>query len=182
MKNKNKILGITIGITLLLSLMIVGFVQVRAVEVLGNGDMVLTSTEFASLSDEQIANYMYDEFEISNIKIHEDKIEIVYNLIYVEPTHVNNTYKVFNYGYQTYVSYDLLQECLSLVNMNTCVGLLVTNTEAYTYEIENNETRTIIPTYVTALNQGVRKYQQTIELRNSISKRTTMEEFISNLE
>jgi len=179
---KNKTLSIFVGITLVLSLMVLGFAQVRAIEVLENGDIILTSQEFVSLSDEQIATYMYNEFTISEINLQNDKIEIVYNLVYVEPTHNNNTYRVFNHGFQTYVTYDLLQECLSLVDMTTCVGLLVTNTEAYTYNIDENTTRTITPTYVTALNQGIQKYEQTLALRDSISQMTTMESFIDQLE
>jgi len=66
--------------------------------------------------------------------------------------------------------------------MTTCVGLLVTNTEAYTYNIDENTTRTITPTYVTALNQGIQKYEQTLALRDSISQMTTMESFIDQLE
>jgi len=162
--------------------MIIGFAQVKAIEVLENGDIILTEAEFASLTDQQIADYMVSQFLISNIQIHSDKIEIVYNLVYVEPTHVNNTYRVFNHGFQTFVGYDLLQECLDLADMNTCVGLLVTNTETFTYDIGNNETRTITPTYVQAYAQGVSKYQQTIEMRDAISQMTTMEEFISNLQ
>jgi len=103
---KNKTLGIFIGITFMLSLMIIGFAQVKAIEVLENGDIILTEAEFASLTDQQIADYMVSQFLISNIQIHSDKIEIVYNLVYVEPTHVNNTYRVFNHGFQTYVTYE----------------------------------------------------------------------------
>jgi len=84
----------------MLSLMIIGFAQVKAIEVLENGDIILTEAEFASLTDQQIADYMVSQFLISNIQIHSDKIEIVYNLVYVEPTHVNNTYRVFNHGFK----------------------------------------------------------------------------------
>jgi len=156
--------------------------SVTAVEVLENGDIILTATEFSSLTDQQIADYMVSQFTITDINLHNDKIEIVYNLVYVEPTHNNNTYRVFNHGYQTYVTYDLLQQCLDLSNMATCVQVLVTNTEAQTFDLGDNETITITPTYVQAFNQGVSKYQQTIELRDSISQMNTMEEFISNIQ
>jgi len=156
--------------------------SVTAVEVLENGDVILTASELAGLTDQQIADYMVSQFVISDINVHQDKIEIVYNLVYVEPTHNNNTYRVFNNGYQTYIEYSLLEQCLSLTTMNNCVGILVTNTEAQTFDLGENETITITPTYVQALNQGINNYEKTLELRDSITAMGTMEEFISNLE
>jgi len=180
MKKKNIMLGSVVG--LFAVALVLSFGMVNAFEFLDNGDIIFTEEEFSSFSDSTILGHMSDNFYISNIKLHQDKIEIDYNLIHIEPTHSNNTYRAFGHDYPTFIELDLLERCLSLADTNTCVELLVTNTEAQTFDLGNNETLTITPTYAQAVDYGLEKYYSALALRDSISGMNTMEAFIANIQ
>lgn len=154
--------------------------SVNALEDLGNGTYILEQSEFAALTDQQIANYMVSQLTIQEIKVHEDKIEIIYSLVHIEPTHdANNTFRVFNHPYQTFVTLEDIIYCTDLTTVNNCVGYLVTNSEPFEYQISENETKTFTPTYVKAVNAGINQYNRAIEFRDSISNKVTMEDFVN---
>ena len=178
---ENKKTFIIMGaVALLVGIMVMGIGQVQAIEDLGNGRYILTSAELSELTDQQIADYMINSFTITHIQVHTDKIELAYNLVYVEPNGIG-TYKVFNHGYQTFIPFETLNTCLELTTTANCVGILVTGVEAQTFNLPGNETITITPTYAQAYNHGVSKYNDAIALRDSITQITSMESFVAEL-
>jgi len=134
-----------------------------------DGGYILDKEEMAGVTDNQIANYMTNNFQLADYKIMENKIITYYNITYVEPTN-NGIYKVFTQYKPFIIQKDLWNECLNKTTANTCVYILVNNPEPFVYVDENNESRTIKSTYAMAYDEQLKQYERTKEIRdNAIS-------------
>jgi|AntAceMinimDraft_4_1070372.scaffolds.fasta_scaffold05218_13 hypothetical protein len=147
------------------------------------GGYQLNKDEMASVSDELIANYMLNQFQIADYKLMENRIIIYYNITYVEPTFVTNTetnetetqYKVFTQLKPFIIEKDLWNQCLNITTEETCVAVLVNNPEPFYWtpevgEDEENVTIEIKSTYLQAYQEQERQYYRAREIRdNAIS-------------
>jgi hypothetical protein len=138
-----KLLTIILGIFLLVS--------ATAIITLSNGDKYISAEELSQLSDQQIQNYLQNNFECGDETLLKDKMRIRCNITYIEPTHSDYThtdennqthtvikpYRSFTQETNFYISNELREKCLNHTTENKCIGYLKTNTEPF-YLIENN--------------------------------------------
>jgi len=170
MKNK-KIIILTI-------LMIITANNATAITDLGNGEYRITQQEFADLTNQQIAQYMQNSFEIEDISIQQGGIQILYNTVMIQPYNDGTTdYHVFNHAFPAYITYDNLNLCIEMTTIETCVQLLVYEPNLQEYNI-NNETITIESTYYQAYQFGLRQYQKTISMRDNLNEQILLQGFV----
>jgi hypothetical protein len=152
--------------------------SVFAFEDLGKGEYLLTETEFSQVSDEAIAQYMANNFNINNVKINNDKLLIYYNIIVIEPS--NEQYQVKNIDYKTILDYNDFVICEINNNFDYCIDGMIFGTETYQYE-ENNKTLTYKSTNQQAIDFALSKYEQAIDLKQSISKKQKLNQIINTI-
>ena len=148
---------------------------VSALIVIDNG-YLLNRDEMSEVTDNQIADYMINTFQIDSYKIMENKIIIKYNITYVEPSsYINennesvNGYRVFTQPKPFIIQKELWNECLNVTTTATCVDILVNREEPFIYD-DGEENRTITSTYYKAKQEQLRQYERAKEIRdNAIS-------------
>lgn len=155
---------------------------VTAIITLENGDKIIESSELSQITDNQIANYMNNSLQITRHKLLNKKIIVYYNITYLEPMHVNNSYRVFTQEKPFFISIELWKKCLNKTTKSTCKNLLVDRQNPY-YLIENitrerelengtiiteyKETNTTIKsTYLQAIEEQTKQYDRAIVFRD----------------
>lgn len=152
-----------------------------AIITLPNGDKILSDEELADVTNNQIRNYMENNLEITRHKLLDEKIIVYYNVTYLEPTHVDNSYKVFTQEKPFKISKELWEKCINKTTNQNCRDYLVDRETPY-YLIENNSivegneityeiiNTTIKSTYLQAYEEQRRQYFRAVEFRdNAIS-------------
>lgn len=149
---------------------------VSALIIIDNG-YLLDRDEMSGVTDNQIANYMTNAFQIESYKVMENKIIIKYNITYVEPTsYFNNEtnttesrYKVFTQPKPFIIDKSLWNECLNKTTTANCVNILVHNEEPFVYD-DGESNRTITSTYYKAKQEQLKQYERAKGIRdNAIS-------------
>ena len=134
MKNKKIMLGI-------LAMLIILSTTVSAIIMLENG-FLLEITEMASVTDQQIQNYMTNNLVLADYKLMENKIITYYNITYLEPTNYYNPennptekrYRVFTQYKPFIIKKGLWNYCLNKTTPNNCINILVNNPEPFVWQ------------------------------------------------
>lgn len=125
----NKKIIILLGIFMLAGVM--------AIIVLPNGDKLLGDEDFSNVTDDQIQTYMENNLQMTKYKTLDEKIIVYYSIVYIEPTHVNNNYRVFTQEKPFIISIDLWDFCINKTTKQNCRDYLVDRQTPY-YLIEND--------------------------------------------
>lgn len=151
--------GLIFGVLLL--------VGTTAFIVLPNGDIILENNELASLTNQQIANYMANNFDLVSKTLHNGKVIVMYNLTYLEPLQdEDNSFRVFKQHKPFIISRELLLLCLNQTTIEVCEEFLIHRETPFTYVL--NETNiTIESTYYQAREEQIRLYHKAIEFRDT---------------
>ena len=139
--------------------------------VLPNGDIIIEQNELAQITNQQIANYMINQFDISRHYVADDKIIVYYNIVYLEPLHMNGSYRVFTQEKPFIIKETVWDFCMNLTNdkQNVCVEYLVHKETITQYNITSgNETETleIKSTKYKAMQEQIRQYHRAVEFRD----------------
>lgn len=144
-----------------------------------NGDLILSEEQFGNLSNQQIQNYMTNQFVYTHYDIDTSAIYIYYSIAVIEPTHVNDTYRVFNVDYRTDVTLSNINLCLNNYNLNVCYNNLVMGDAVIEFVNDDNETISIQPSYYQAYNRAIQSYQSAIALRDNLANKLIMQNFMN---
>lgn len=153
---------------LVIALVVLSIGTIFAFEILGNGDIILEGEEFAGIADGQIANYMSSSFQMTRHKVTPNDILVYYNITYVEPTHVNDTYKVFRQEKPFKISKTLFDYCMGVADLETCKYYLTEKpsiTKLNNYPVEG-ETLIIKSTYLQASEHQLEQYNRSLHYRD----------------
>lgn len=150
---------------------------VSAIITLENGDKIVTDADLQQITEQQISNYMNNTLEMTRYKIVQDNIFVYYNITYLEPTHINDTYRVFIQEKPFKIPGELWERCTNKTTVQNCRGYLVDRQTPY-YLVENvstgegNETTyeivntTIKSTWLQASEEKDRQYIRALEFKN----------------
>ena len=111
--------------------------SVSAIITLDNGDRIVSDSDLQQITEEQISSYMTNNLEITRSKKVGDNIFVYYNVTYLEPTHVNNSYRVFTQEKAFQISLDLWKKCTNKTTNQNCRDYLVDRQTPF-YLVENN--------------------------------------------
>jgi len=163
--NKKIILTIALGFIILAS------ASVFAIITLENGTKLLEKGELAEVTNNQIANYMENNLDMTRYRVLDTKIIVYYNITYVEPT--NGMYRIFIQEKPFKIPIELWQECLGQASKATCKTILADREEPFEYdpgeidEITNETmTRTIYSTYYKAYQEQMRQFERAKTFRD----------------
>lgn len=148
---------------------------VMAVVILPNGDKMLGEEEFVNVADNQIQTHMENNLQMTRHKILNEKIITYYSITYIEPTHINNSYRVFTQEKPFKISIDLWNFCINKTTKQNCRDYLIDRQTPY-YFIKNNS----IIREVTEYN-NVSKERE-IEVYNEFGNMTLINETYYELE
>lgn len=126
--NKKKYMIILFGVMLIAS--------VSAIITLENGNKIVSDAELEQVTDQQISNYMDNNLEMTRYKKVGDDIVVYYNVTYLEPTHNNDTYRVFTQEKPFKIPGDLWELCINKTTNQNCRDFLADRQTPY-YLIEN---------------------------------------------
>jgi len=146
---------------------------VTAIITLDNGDLVLENGELAGVTNNQIANYMENSFDLTRHKVMDDKIIVYYDITYVEPTHDGaESFIVFTQEKPFKISIELWNECLSKTDKDSCKTILVDRDTPFVYDtgevddLDEPIMRTIYSTYYQAEQEQLRQFERTKTFRD----------------
>jgi len=162
---------------LIVTLMFLLVGTVSAIITLENGDKIVSDAELQQTTEQQISNYMDNTLEMTRYKIVGDNIIVYYNITYLEPTHVNDSYRVFTQEKPFKISGELWELCINKTTNQNCRDYLVDRQTPY-YLVENNtivegnETTykitntTIKSTWLQASEEKNRQYTRALEFKS----------------
>jgi hypothetical protein len=143
----------------------------------GVNALTLTKDQFITLTDQQIANYMQNNFYITSYNFDDDtsQLYIYYNVVKVKQNK-NETIKIYNENVGTYVYYKDIIYCLNYYSAEICVNNLVHGEDILNVSIDGVITK-ILPSYYQAYQIGLQEYYSTLIFRDKMISRTQLSNF-----
>lgn len=145
----------------------------------------ITKEEFANLSDDTIATYMYNNMVVKNVYVDYPNIYVSFDLVNVKENSVNKSLiDVFTSKHTSVVYNHDFIFCTYYFSLVSCADELIYKNQKITY-FNNlfNETRTFESATRQAYNKGVVYYFNTINLRDKVilelEQQNIMNQFIN---